>query len=203
MTDINVLQVTDTDGRPVKIVYETYSGVIFHITPINLATLRAIQLKAADTFPYPDKEPYQIPDPVEVAFVEGQASKAEDNPEYIVACKAVDHERAQWTDRAIFSYAAKCPKYPTPEALVEAFRPQLDALREIAVLPEDDYEAVLLHLVLTWNQVGVDNNRDLKPASSDFSRIIQLAIQTVALTPGEVSTGIRFFRPHLQPDRTR
>lgn len=197
MTDHNVLKVDDIEGRPSLIIYETQTGVIEHIKPINLATLRAIQLKAADLFPYPDKKPYQHQE--ENAFAEVQLSPAEDNPEYLLACKAVDAERAQWVDRAIFNFAVRFPKYSTRQALIDAFAEELKALREIAVLPEDDYEAVVFHLVLSWNQVGVSNSQ-FAPVSSDFSRSVQLAIQTVALTPDEVTAGVRFFRPHI-PER--
>ena len=201
MSENNVLKVTDNEGRPTVIIYETQSGVLYHITPLSLPTLRAIQLKAADRFPYPDKKPYQVPDPVEVAFSEGQVSAAEDNPDYIAACREVDSERARWVDRAIFDYAAHCPKYPTKEALVMAFKAKLENLREIANLPDDDYEAVLFHLVLTWNQLATNEDNKLVTAGSDYIRIIQLAIQTVALTPDEVTAGIRFFRPRLSERR--
>ena len=195
------LKVTDVDGRPSLIVYEAMSGVIFHVTPINLPTLRAIQLKAQDLFPYPDKEPFNHP--VENAFVEGMTEGAEENPEYIKLCLAVDRERAVWADRAIFDYAAHCPKYPTKDDLIRAFAGQLVRLREIANLPEDDYEAVIFHLVLTWNEPALDDQEHLKVRSSDYSRIIQLAVQTVALTPEEVTAGVRFFRPYVQRDSTR
>jgi len=185
------------EGRKALIVYETYSGIIFHITPLNLPLLRAIQLKAQDTFPYPDKAPYQQPE--ENSFADNQLTPAEDNPEYVAACLKVDSERAQWTDRAIFDYATHCPAFPTPEDMVAAFKDELAKLRKIATFDKDDsdYDIVLKHLVLSWNQVGVDSDKNLKPTSSDYSRIIQLAIQTVALTPGEVITGIRFFRPRI------
>ncbi len=182
---------TMTDGKPSVIIYETGSGVVAHITPLNLATLKAIQVRAADLHPYPDKAPYQKPE--ENAFVEGQMTAAEDNPEYIAACKVIDVERAQWADRTIFSYAVKFPKYPTRESLVAAFSDKLSYLRGIAELPEDDYEATLHHLVLTWEPIA--NRRE-----ADYVRCIQLACQTIALTPDEVTAGIRFFRPVL-PER--
>lgn len=192
--DNNTLKVTDVDGRPSIFIYETQSGVIFHITPINLPTLRAIQLKAQDKFPYPDKRPYQQLE--EKGFAEGQLTPAEENPQYLLDCQTVDHERAQWVDRTIFDYAAYCPKYPTKEAMIDGFREKLTKLREIAVLPEDDYEAILFHLVLTWNQVGAKDGQ-FEPVGTEFARIVRLAIQTVALTADEVSAGIRFFRPYV------
>jgi hypothetical protein len=180
MTD--ELKINSVDGRPALIVHECLSGVIFHITPLSLPTLRAIQLKAADIYPYPGKAPYQVPDPVEVAFTEGQKSRAEDNPDYIEACKKVDTERAKWVDKTVFNYAAKMPKYSTKEALLMAYEGQLKALKEIAVFDkeDDDYDIILLNFILTGN--------------ADYATIIRLAVQAVALSAEEVSAGIRFFR---------
>jgi hypothetical protein len=182
-------------GRPAITIYETQSGVVAHITPVNLPTLRAVQLKAADLFPYPDKKPYQKPE--ENGFSDNQMTPAEDNPQYLADCAAVDAQRKTWADRAIFDYAVRFPKYPTPQDLVAGFMPQLISLRKIANLPDDDYEAVLFHIVLTWNQPTVDENNKLAVAANEYGRLIQLAIQTVALTPDEVTAGIRFFRPVL------
>lgn len=186
-------KVTDTEGRPSVFVYECQSGVMAHVQPVNLATLRAIQLKAADVHPYPDPTPYRQPEAN--AFSDAQMTRAEDNPEYVALCQQVDKERATWVDRTIFDYAVTFPKYPTKAALVAAFSDKLSDLRKIAVLPEDDYDAVLLHLVLTWNQPALDASGKLTTAGTEYARLIQLAIQTVALTPDEVTAGVRFFRP--------
>lgn len=197
MTDDNVLTVEATQGRPSIFIYETLSGVIFHITPISLPTLRAIQLKAQDLSPYPDPAPFRIPDPVDVAFTPGQASRAEDNPEYIKLCEAIDAERKQWSDRAMFDYCTKMPKYPTHEDLVVAYSEPLKALRKIAKIDLDDYETVLFHIVLSWNQVAKNDNGNLVQVNNEYGRILQLIIQTVALSAAEVAAGIRFFRPRI------
>lgn len=185
----------ELDGKKTIIEYETGSGVLFHITPINLPTLRAIQMKAEQEYPYPDKAPYQQLE--ENAFTPGQLTPAEDNPEYIKACQAIDTQRSAWTDRTIFNYAAKIPKYPTRESVINAFRTELDELRKWAVLDNDDYEAIMSHLILTWNQPTRSQGGALAVASNDYARIIQCAIQTVALSPAEVQAGVRMFRPKL------
>lgn len=184
--DNNVLTAASTEGRPAIIAFEAYSGEIFHIRPLGLPTLRAIKLMSEDTYPYPDPKLYQIPDPQEVAFSTGQLSKPEDNPDYVTDCKAVDHKRNQWSDRAIFDYAVTCPKYPTQEDMVNAYESQLKKLKKIAKFEDTDtdYDIVLLHLVLTGNEGGI----------SDYVRIILLAIQQTALAPVEVAQGMRFFR---------
>lgn len=183
------------DGQPVIIVYECNSGVVFWVTPINLPTLRAIQLKARSLFPDVDKTPYQQPQ--ENAFSEGQLTPAEDNPDYLKAVAELDAERSRWIKLAVFKYAAKMPKFPTEQDLIQAYQFQLAKLREIADLPADDYEAIMFHIVLSWNQVGEDSDGKLTHTDNDFNRIYQLCIQTVALEPSEVTAGIRFFRAKI------
>lgn len=195
----NELKVTDQSGRPIKIIHELMSGVIAHVTPINIPTLKGIQAKAAALYPYPDKRPYQVEE--ENGFVPGQLTAAEDNPDYVRAVQEVNHQRGQWADRAIFNHCVHFPAYPTREELIAAFQGELAKLREIAILPEDDYEAILFHLVMTWNQVGVNAEDKIFAAVSEYNRLVQLAIQTVSLTPAEVTDGIRFFRPHLSENR--
>ena len=195
MSGENTLTVNSIDGRPSLIVYETQSGVIFHIKPLNLATLRAIQVKAADLFPYPEKRPYQHIE--ENGFSPEQLSDPLENPDYVQDCAAVDAERKVWVDRAVFNYATTCPKYPTPEAMVAAFKPQLDKLREIAKLPEDDLDAVLFHLVLTWNKPVADSEGRWAVADNEYAKIIRLAIQVTPLTAAEVAESVKYFRPVL------
>lgn len=184
------------EGRPVIIEYECYSGVMAHITPLNIPTLKAIQQKAKLIFPYPDKTPYQQPE--EHGFTEGQLTPAEDNPAYVTEVKRIDHERAVWADRAIFDYCVRFPAFKSNEDMVEKFRAQLTTLREIAELPDDDFEATLFYIVLSWNQPGINADGNLVSAESEYNRLVKLAIQTVALTPAEVTAGIRFFRPLVQ-----
>lgn len=184
---------TEIEGRPAITLFEASSGVVFYISPISLPTLRAIQLKAEDKFPYPDEKLYEIPDPADVALTPGQVAPASDNPEYITACQAVDAERKAWTERAIFSYCVKCPKYSTEEALIAAFKPQLDALREIAIIELSDFDTVLFHIVLGENN-GRNSNGNLVVVSTEYGRILELCVQAVALSASEVSAGVRFFR---------
>jgi len=185
------------EGRPSVIIYETQSGVICHITPINLATARAIQLKAEELFPYPKPEDYRKP--LENTFGDTPLlDKPEENPEYVKLCQAVDHERQAWRDRAIFLYAVRFPKYPTHEDLENAFRPRLAELKQIAKLDADnDFEAILLHIVLSGDTSGRNKSGELVSVESEFSKIIKMAIQTIALTPDEVTIGARFFRPKV------
>lgn len=188
---------SEMEGRPAITLYEASSGVVFYITPISLPTLRAIQLKAEDLFPYPDEKLYEIPDPADIALTPGQVSPASDNPEYIALCKDIDTERKAWTERAIFNYCVKCPKYPTEDAMISAFKPQLDALRNIAVIDMNDFDTILFHIVLTENKTMRNANGNLVIVSNEYGRIIEMCVQAVALSASEVSAGVRFFRPKV------
>lgn len=196
-----ISQGNDTIGKPSIVRFETQAGVVLHITPLNLATLRAINLKANELFPYPDKKPYEVP--LENAFVEGMVDSAENNPEYLKACEPVDQQRKEWTYNAVFQYAVRFQDYPTRENVINAFAPRLLELRKIAIVQEDDYEAILHHLVLTGNTVIRGNKDAWQALTSEYVDVIQIAIQTVALTPEEVTQGVRFFRVDLRRDSTR
>jgi len=178
-----------------RIIHETMSGVVVHITPINLPTLRAIQLRAEKVFPDPDPTPFQHPE--ENAFDPSQMTRAEDDPQYMELLNKTKSDRARWVDKAIFTYCATFPDYPTSKSLIDRYYGDLTVLRSFAELPEDDYEAIVYHIVLNGNKVGVDQSGQLTPTSSDFSKIVQLAIQVIALTPDEVVEGIKFFRAKI------
>lgn len=174
---------------PTAVEYITMSGVRLHISVLNVPTVNAMNAKAADKFPYPDPTPYR--EPLENA-VPGMLSAAEDNPAYVDACKAVDRSRQEWMNEAIFDYCVHYPDFSNREAILSFFNPQLKTLREIATLPEDDWQAVLHHIILSGQervpgQVG----------SSDFTNAVLIALQRVALTGGDILNGIRMFRPQL------
>lgn len=186
MAENSIIKADSVEGRPSVFVYEAASGVIFHIRPVNAATRQAMNTRVAAELPFPDKTAYQIPDPEDVAFTPGQASRAEDNPEYIAECNRILRQRNSLLARRIFEYAVSMPKYPSREALVQAFKPQLDKLKAISTFAEDDedYDIVLINLVMS--------------GKSDYDTIISAAIQETPLAPAEVAQGIRMFRVDLQ-----
>lgn len=192
MTD--ALTVTDVNGRPSKIVYECLAGEIVHIKPVSLALYRAIQQKAIELFPLPDSDLYTQPE--ENAFDPAQRTNPNDNPEYIKKVNEVESQRKEWVDKKVFDYAVSFPRYETKDDLVAAYQNELTELRKIADLPKDDYEAILFYIILAWNAVNNKGN-GWYATGNEFSKIIMLAIQTIALSPPEVAAGIRFFRPKV------
>lgn len=182
---------TGMTGHPTIIQFETMSGVMLYITPLNLATVRAIQQKAQEVYPYPEKAPYELP--LENTFSPDTKDSAENNPEYVLLCAEVDKQRRMWADRAVFDYAVRFPAYPTRQDVINAFAPRLLELRKIAVLPEDDYDAILMHIILSGNEVKAGVN-GLMDGTTEYLRVILAAMQTLPLTGEEIANGIRFFR---------
>lgn len=193
----------DTSGIQVAkdvIRYVTASGVEVHITPINMATLRAINLKGENLFPFPDPTPYRlpIPDTEPVLY-----DNADANPEWVKISDEIKAKRQEWVNDAILKYAVKFPLFPTRESLIAHFASDLMALRKIAVLPEDDFDAVLYHLVLSGNRARRDNDNNLHTLRSDYGIIINACIQTMPLTQEEILEGVRFFRVDIPENSVR
>ena len=191
-------------GRPSIIVYETVSGVLCHCTPLNIATSRAIKARAELQFPYPDKKPYEVP--MENA-APGVVEIAENNPEYQKLCKAIDERRTDWINRATLGYAVKFVKahngeivYHTRETLIERYAPQVLELRKIAVLPEDDYEVIVYHIIFSGSQIRRVAG---KPTiiTDDLSNVLNAVAQVEPLTPAEIVQGVRFFRLDIPGQR--
>lgn len=195
-------------GNPSLIVYETKSGVVCHIQPLNIATLRAIKLRASELYPYPDKADYPVT--LQGSFVTAEAQKAaeieaaDSNPEYQKACRLIDIDRDAFENVAILDIAVKfvkrhesgqSPEYYTGSELEDRFAGQLLKLRKYADLPKNDYEAVVWHCVFNGNRlIPHRESGALTAVDSDFAYVKQLAIQQIPLSHSEVMAGIRYFQ---------
>lgn len=179
-----------TASGPVVVGYETMSGVMIHVTPLSVFTINAIHERSADEYPYPDPKPYEKP--LENAADRSIKAPAMDDPEYKALCKAVDEERMAWRVRVSIDLACEYPAFDSREAMMAYFRPKLEKIRLAAALPDDEWQAVLMHCVFTGRH--------------DRQTVINIATQDerLPLTPAEVVEGIRFFRLELQgPARRR
>lgn len=184
--------------------HRTMSGVMCHITPLNIATLKAIRMKAAEVYPYPDKEPYRLP--LENVASPDIKDDAENNPAYREVVQGVNEQRQEFEDKAIIALAVKFPDYPTPDDLVRHFAVELMNLRKFATLPDDDYEATLEYCVFSGNKVAVQRNKEGKIETitaydRDFDQIKNMALQYVPLSLAEVTQGIRFLESSTATSR--
>lgn len=169
-----------------KIIRHTFdSGVEAIIHPVSPFTFRAIRVKAAERFPYPDPEPYRKP--VEHG-VPGLMSRPEDDEDYKRLCAEADNQRGTYFTEALLDLALEFPV--GRDALIERFAAQRKSLAEWVTLPEDDWEATLKHCIL----IG----------TNEPQLIADIAMQAAPLTQEEVAEGATsFFRLDLQRYSTR
>jgi len=184
MSDFSGASAANATGYPSVIVYETMSGVIVHIAPLSAFTIQALRQHAEELFPYPDPAPYELP--IENAADPSIKLSAGDNPAYQALCAPIDVERTRWIVATSIDLACNYPAFADQVHMLAHFRPQLEKLRAIVSLGEDEWQAVLKHCVFTG----------LKDRQTVFDLIMQS--QKIPLTPGEVVEGIRFFRLAIQ-----
>lgn len=188
---------TDLTGAQGVIHYETMlSGVIIHITPLSLFTVKAIEERAAVEFPYPDPEPYQVASDVVVSgFI-----PADENEEYQALCRAVDEQRVQWCMDRTIDITCAFPGFSNREAMIEHFRPRLKQLEAIATLNADEWKNVLNHCVFTgtYDSIVLDaaTGKPKAVRHPERNRVYQLANQssTLPLSTPEVVEGVKLFR---------
>lgn len=172
---------------PTVIEFIPLSGVRLHIRPVNGAVVRAMVAKGESELPYPDPSPYMKQ---EEGAVPGTLTLAEDDPEYVKLCKAVDAKRNHRLNSALLDFCVSYPDFGSRDDLLNYFAPQREALRKVATLPDDNWEATRDYIILSG-----DKSRQL--GSNDYADAISLCVQGVALTGGEIADGLRIFRPVL------
>lgn len=167
-------------GRPKVIEIELDSGVMCHVTPLNLWAYQALQDAAKDKYPDPDKKPYE--EPLENAATPGIVIPAEDNPDYMEALAAVHGQRVafmlDWLTRRHIVF----PEGET--AIRERFADAVKDLQDISSdLDVTDWPAFLKYFVIS-------------PA--EFSAIMAILQDQFPVTEAEVRDGYRLFRLQFQ-----
>lgn len=175
-------------GNRTIVEYETMSGVVLHITPLSLKVLQSLQTKAAELYPFPDKEPYEAP--LKNAIDPSIKRDAMENPEYKALYHDVDRQQAGWIQEQALELAIEFRDYAgNRQGLIEYFAPQLNNLRKRIELPEDDYRAIWEYLLFSGND--------------DRLNVVRIVYQRMPLTGGEVADAMRLFRPDVSRPGTR
>lgn len=187
-----------TEGNPTVIIHETLSGVIIHITPLSIFTIKALDSKADSQFPYPDPVPFQV---ASETFASGFIPASE-NPEYKTLCEAVDNEREEWKANAILELCCEFPKWETRNDMIAHFRPRLEEMRKFIDLGTDEWQNVLQHCVFTGTSAVYSNGKEVRVV--ERLMVVHLAKQNgnIPLTPAEVVDGLKFFRVEVSRNGT-
>lgn len=195
------------DGRPTKIIYETQCGVILHITPLSPITQKAIQQKSEVVYPDPDPSPFV--QPVDNAAPDADVQQqlqldiARRSDEYLMLRQEVEEQRNIWRQMAVLDYALEYPGFRSHDEIIEKFRHELARLRQIAVLPDDDWETVLNHFILAGVHVVGYRNDGTALVESDREWVLRCIYQNAPLDEGDVIEGIRFFRVDVSRSAAR
>lgn len=176
-----------TTLKPIIVEYVTMSGVRVHCTPVHYSTHQAIELKAAELFPYPDKGEYE--QPMENAADSSIVIPADENPEYVGLVKDIDAQRTLWVNEQLITIGASYPDFPSLADMVAFFQPRLEQLREIAIIKELNEEAALTHCVYT--------------GTFDRAWVLRAIAQQAPLKEGEVLDAMRLFRVDVSRQNNR
>lgn len=165
-----------SDPKFVKYVADS-TGVELYVQPVSPFTFRAIRQKALALYPDPDPKPFERPMPN--AALEGDMIPGTEHPEWGKLSEAQNRLRSNFVTQSLMIVA--CAQTPNKQALIERFQDEIEAIRQIVPIPENAWEATLLHGILKGQR--------------EPGEITDLASENLPLTPDEVVEGVaRFFR---------
>lgn len=162
------------------------SGVEVDIAPLSPLATAKIRERAQKEYPLPDKEQYRKT--LQNAANEGDTYIDEHDPEYIRLTREAQQGQAQYFAAAVRDI---CLSYPAgKEALIEQFKPRLEAMRSFIDLPEDEWEATFWYGIVA--------------SPADNETIVAAALSVLPISMGEViegENGLRVFRYIVQGKR--
>lgn len=167
-------------GRPKVIEIELDSGVMVHVTPLNLWVYQQLQEAAAEQFPDPDKTPYEedLPD----AATPDIKIPAEENPDYQEAIAAQHSQRVNFILEWLLRRSLKFPE--GEDALRERFSGLVNDLKDIRpALDLDDWMTFVKCILVS---------------PVEFNIINAIVQDRLPITEVEVREAYRLFRPELQ-----
>lgn len=177
---------THTGSEPIVRRVVLDSGVEVDIAPLSPLATAKIRERAQKEYPFPDEENYRKP--LENAAVEGDTYIDRNDPEYVRLTKEAQQGQAQYFAAAVRDI---CLSYPVgKEALIEQFKPRLEAMREYIELPADEWEATFWYGIVA--------------SPADNETIVAAALSVLPISMGEViegENGLRVFRYIVQGKR--
>lgn len=155
------------------------SGEYVYVQPLSIYVVRALQDKALELFPFPEKATYEKPMNEAVALEPGQMIPAEENPEYRRLYDETHEKQQQYVNNHSIAFAVE--PVLGHEAMIAKYQSRLDQMRKVIALPDDAWDATLRFCIITSRQ--------------DYNRVSS-AIMGMIKTPSEeeVIDGMRIFR---------
>lgn len=167
----------ETSGLAKRVEYISGSGVPLLVEMLSPYTSILISQKAWGLYPNPPEEAYRLPFPE--SAIENDYKPASDNPEWQKLAAEAATKRSNYIVQQHILLSVE-PKSTSREALVEQYASRLEQLERVIDLPENRWDAVLLHCICT-DRLDPDN-------------IWQIATGRAQLTEAEIHESFRLFR---------
>lgn len=165
------------------------SGIRVHISPLSRYQRNALQERAEQLYPMPDKALYEE-ELSEAVAIPGTKIPAEENPEYRAEVALVMTARSEFTTMNMINLCLSYPDFPGgKEELIRFFAIHIAQQRDMMTLPDDEWEATLRFAVIR----SVADERDLWSVINE----------SFPITESEVSDAVRVFRPAVSREALR
>ena len=158
------------------------SGETVLVRRLSPYTRQGLFVRAEELHPYPDKKAFEKPLADVVAnAMPGLMMPAEDNPDYKAAFHEAKLQQAKWFNDAVIESGVVEDSKEGRELTIERYKPRIQHLRTLMKLPDDEWQATVLHGLITTRE--------------DRVRIIKASNET--LTEEEIRVAMRSFRRSL------
>lgn len=156
------------------------NGIRMWVYEMSQTDYRRMIKEFYDANPPLDKKLYERPVPEDEATIPGQMLSAESNPDYQEAMNARAQSISDYLVRTYILGYSDFPDFSEAE-LIARFERIIDRKRKVMTLPEDAWEATLLHAILQTEE--------------EKMQIVKAVEKTLAVEMAEVIDSVAIFRP--------
>ena len=155
------------------------SGVTLDVAPLSPFVINAINKKAGQLYPVPPPPKVPVPNSV----IEGETYADTDDPEWQEAARQARQLQSMYAGEQVILLSVSVANQ---DALVKKYAARLKQLSQVIDLPEDAWQATLLHCIITSDR--------------EVALITMIARDRAPLTEEEIADGVTYFRVKRQRD---
>lgn len=168
-----------------KFIMALRSGVELEVAALSLVVRNQLQVTAFQAIPLPDPKLFErVVEGVSYAGDDKPAViPANEDPEYLELVRETRQKQVQWVTEKAVNICVDCAD---KDALIEAYAPNLAALRTImSDAPQDDWTAILKCFLTT---------------QEEYAAMMQAISQSLPITAEEITARYPYFRLQLWGD---
>lgn len=162
------------------------SGEIVYVQPLSIYLVRALQDKAQELFPFPDKTQYEKTLDDAKAIEPGQVIPAEDNPEYQKLYDIAAEKQQNYVNEKCIALSVE--PVQGRQVMIKKYKARIVQMREMMTLPDDEWDATLRFCILT--------------SRADFNKVTEAIMGRGLPREEEILNGMRIFRMYVRKETT-